>query len=468
MRIAKCFMILFALVIAMSGKAQTSDIDRLKSVLEKTGEDTSRISLLLTLGRHYEGTNLDSAVLLTHQAYELSKKINYASGEANCLRVLGELYMKKDNYFFGLQTEINALKLFEKLKDEKGIAETYYAMGNIYERVGDHHQALNNFNRSKNLALTLNDSTLLLHCYSSLGYNYYKLDNQDSAAKYAQIAYDFAMNRRNNNARLPWTIALMGVVQQEMGNPAIAMAYYYEAIAKAAIFDQKGLFPYVYQVMAELYQQTTLRDSAILYGEKALEASQKINFSKGIADASTFLANIYSEHDKNKAVDFFKLSEQLRDSIFSVQKMNQVQTIAYTEELRQYELHKQQLAEAEERKHNIQYAAIAIGVIIFVIMFLLLSHSIIVNAKVVGFFGVVALLIIFEFINLILHPYISKISNHSPALMLGCLVIVAALLVPAHHYLQKWINSKLVEKNNRIRLAAAKKIIAEFEKKNIT
>jgi DMSO/TMAO reductase YedYZ heme-binding membrane subunit len=119
---------------------------------------------------------------------------------------------------------------------------------------------------------------------------------------------------------------------------------------------------------------------------------------------------------------------------------------------------------AEKRKKDLQYAAIAIGIIGFTILFLLLSHSVIVNAKLIGFAGIVGLLVVFEFINLLLHPYLMHVTNESPFLMLLALVCIAALLVPVHHYLQKWITQKLVEKNKRIRLTTAKKIIADFEK----
>jgi hypothetical protein len=47
--------------------------------------------------------------------------------------------------------------------------------------------------------------------------------------------------------------------------------------------------------------------------------------------------------------------------------------------------------------------------------------------------------------------------------MLLALVIIASLLIPLHHRLEKWIKEKMVEKNKKIRLAAAKKTIAKLE-----
>ena len=46
------------------------------------------------------------------------------------------------------------------------------------------------------------------------------------------------------------------------------------------------------------------------------------------------------------------------------------------------------------------------------------------------------------------------------------LVCISAMLVPLHHKIEHWATAKLVEKNNKIRLAAAKKTIEQLEKDN--
>ncbi len=88
------------------------------------------------------------------------------------------------------------------------------------------------------------------------------------------------------------------------------------------------------------------------------------------------------------------------------------------------------------------------------------------NNNHLSFFVVIALLIVFEFLNLLLHPFLERITHHSPVLMLLALVCIAALLVPLHHRVEKWATNKLVEKNKQIRLAAAKKTIQKLEKEN--
>ncbi|WP_295664263.1 hypothetical protein, partial [uncultured Mucilaginibacter sp.] len=73
------------------------------------------------------------------------------------------------------------------------------------------------------------------------------------------------------------------------------------------------------------------------------------------------------------------------------------------------------------------------------------------------------LLAVFEFINLLIHPYLAKVTNDSPLVMLMILIGIGSLLVPLHHQLEQWISHVLTEKNKQIRLAAAKKTIARLE-----
>lgn len=116
-------------------------------------------------------------------------------------------------------------------------------------------------------------------------------------------------------------------------------------------------------------------------------------------------------------------------------------------------------------KKNIQFALIALGIITFIFSFLILSRRHITNTSLIKFLGIVALLLVFEFLNLLLHPFLERITHHSPVLMLLSLVAIAALLVPLHHKLEHWATHKLIEKNKQIRLASAKKTIEELGKK---
>lgn len=428
--------------------------DGLKNPLANQMHDTTRVLLLDSLSRHFENSLPDSAVMLARQGYDLAEKINFVKGRGKCLNILGRILMRRDNFSTALQTELQALQQFELLDDAAGKTLVYYDIGNIYERLGDHDQALNNFRSSVRLAKTLNDSVMLVNVFGSIGFNYYKTNRLDSALKYAQQAYVISST---TDYRLPWSLALLGGIQDKMGNINIAIAYYHAALASARERNERALFPYVYQAMGTLYKRMGMPDSAVAYGEKAFSAAQQVNFTTGKVESSTLLAELYAGRDNAKAVSFFQLRAALEDSIFSHEKLKQIQNISYNEEERQQELQRQKQQALEERKANLHYGAITIGLISFIILFLLLTHTRLANERIIKFLGIIGLLVAFEFLNLLLHPFLGSITHHSPLLMLVAMVLVAALLVPAHHYLEKTITHKMVEKNKQIRLAADQK-----------
>ena len=80
----------------------------------------------------------------------------------------------------------------------------------------------------------------------------------------------------------------------------------------------------------------------------------------------------------------------------------------------------------------------------------------------ISFFGVLGLLVVFEFINLLIHPSLASTTHDSPVLMLLALVVIASLLIPIHNRLEKWIKEKMIKKNKKIRLEAAKKTIEKL------
>src|SRR5664280_1836586 len=103
--------------------------------------------------------------------------------------------------------------------------------------------------------------------------------------------------------------------------------------------------------------------------------------------------------------------------------------MTFEDDLHQQELISEKTKVEEQRKQNIQYALIALGIITFIILFLILSRSFITSTKLIEFLSVLALLIVFEFLNLLLHPFLEGVTNHTPVLMLLALVCVAAFLI---------------------------------------
>jgi hypothetical protein len=128
-------------------------------------------------------------------------------------------------------------------------------------------------------------------------------------------------------------------------------------------------------------------------------------------EAATMLASFFEKTNNDSTLKYLKITIALKDSLFNQEKTKQVQSLTINEQLRQQEIESAKKIAAEERHQNIQYALIGIGIISFVILFLLLSRSMITNTKALNSWRA-ALLIVFEFLNLFLHLYLERLTNH--------------------------------------------------------
>ena len=154
-----------------------------------------------------------------------------------------------------------------------------------------------------------------------------------------------------------------------------------------------------------------------------MELGKQNNNNNLKLSAAGFLRQVFdSLHKTDSAYYYSKMKEELNASIFSQDNINKIQALAFNEQLRIIEENAKKAEETQQRKENIQYVLIALGILTLLIFYLLLSRSFITNTKLIEFFGVIALLIVFEFLNLLLHPFLERITHHSPVLMLLVLV----------------------------------------------
>ena len=297
------------------------------------------------------------------------------------------------------------------------------------------------------------------HAYVLLG-----AGQLDSALIYAQKSYQSTLKfkRYEGDTFINAVLARTYLLQ---GDKDLSLVYLKKILATAEKFNSKRIYGTVYYYLGNYFDYLNQKDSAVYYYKKSIDNSEQLRFLSSTIFPSEKISEYYTSiHNSDSALKYNRLALMATDSVLNMKKITQLQTMSFDEEMRQKDIAAQNEQIRQTRRYNIQLAIIAIAILTFIILFLLLSRSFIVSHKLVEFLSVVVLLIVFEFINLLLHPFLRNITDDSPALMLLGLVAIAALIVPLHHRLEKWTTKKLVEKNKAIRLANAKKVIADLDK----
>ena len=507
-----CFAFLFLFCIFHTNAQQTR-IDSLKQQLATAKADSVKIVLASQISMAYTNTNLDSMVfydkqiigllhhsLATEKAdsnklqifWDISNMNRYISNdsmvfyaqqavllsmknrnslpvgsEAWALSFLASSLWWAGNYPDAKETYFKALQIAEPLGDTMLIGEIYNGIAMVNRNAGNFREAINYYTKAENLTKNIPDNDVLNALLVDKGKCYEQLGILDSAYTYVQEC--LAMYFRRFQGKNVWgggVHSAMGIIYSKMGKEQLAVEFFRQSFQLNEEVNEIRLLARGYCEFAEHFDRFHQQDSAIYYATKGFLIDQQFNLLVQQLQAATLLTKLYKQENKiDSAFKYQQLMIDTRESVFSNEKINRLQTLEFNEQLRQQVLASEKTKSEEERKQNIQYALIAIGLVTLIILFLFLSRSFITNTKLITFFGVIALLLVFEFLNLLLHPFLERITHHSPILMLLALVCIAALLVPLHHKLEKWTTAKLVEKNKATRLANAKKTIEKLEDK---
>lgn len=443
-----------------------NNIDSIKQVLKTKTEDTSRIKLLQGLFNYYSEYKLDSSLYYTDELLRISQQLNYAWGIARGYGNISHINIGLGNYNTALEYGLKCLRAFEKLDNTEELAVSYNRLGRIAREQNNLPEALEYFRKATEIDALIPDPSFKALHFTNISTIFIRMNKPDSALSYAETAYQLWRNAVNKDY-MSVSMGIISEVHSQMGNQGLAIEYCRLGIRQSAEVKNFHSTAQLYFKLAKIYLKSGHRDSSQYYAKKSLLLYQQLKIKQGMHEVAKLLADTFQENGQiDSAYKYQSMVLAIKDEQSSEEKINQIQNLNFEEKLRQQEIINAKRKEAEARKINLQYSAIALGLVSFIIFFLLISHSVIANQQLIKFLGILALLIVFEFINLLAHPYLDKKTNHSPVLMLAIMVCIAALLIPLHHRLEKWVTNRLVEKNKKIRLEAARKTIEQLENKD--
>lgn len=463
----KIFIITCICSLALAGSSQNRYADSLRMLIEKTNDPIEKFDLLNKLGEGlFSGghVKVDSAFCFTLLRIAQDQKND--SLLAISYNWIGNYFSWTSHFNKALEYFLKGVPLAEKVNDKRRLSSLYIDISFIHNYTGNTAEEFKYINLAR---MNLPDKNSPAHSFmniqvKSLLAKYYLFNGKlDSALHYTQATREINLGLKSYFFDAIANV-LTAAVYEKLSDTALAEIFYKKGVA---IEDSKNdLFPGISP--KRMYTEYLIRHNKPVQAKtvalQSLSISKKIRNNELGRVASGHLQDIYYGMGNIDSAYYFSRQElALRDSVFSEEKINRIQSLAFVEQLRLRDEELKELKAEEQRKRQIQYLFIGIGLIASVIVFLLLSHSIIVNESVVKYIGIIGLLVVFEFINLLIHPALERITRHSPAIMLLILVCIAALLVPLHHKLQKWVTHKMVEKNKKIRLAAARRIIERLE-----
>ncbi|MFZ4058032.1 MAG: tetratricopeptide repeat-containing sensor histidine kinase [Ferruginibacter sp.] len=295
------------------------------TLASKKSDSSSLAILLKQLGRaYYFKGNFDSAAIQYHKAIEITDQSNFMAIKADVLNELGKLYRKTRDLARAKNHYDDALKLYQSLKDENGMATIYNESGVVYEYENDFKEAI----RRYQLSLAIREKT------------------KDS------IGIGYSLN-------------FIGTALTQQGNFIEAEKY----LNKTLLLRQ--------QLQDSFTIALTLTDLGALYTswKKYDVANQKYIESNGIATRIKYpdlLLNNYrelssiAEHQGNStlSLNYYKTYNAIKDSLFSVDKMKQIESLEAKYQTRQ-KVQQLQLQQLSISRKNYLIGSLIAGFLVF-------------------------------------------------------------------------------------------------------
>jgi len=342
------------------------DVDSLLKKLSVATSDTAGILLKCKLGEAYRANKPDTSLILANEALSRSTEIKFKKGEVHALVLLCVMYREKGDLPYALEHGLKALKISEEERYVYGQIYSLVRIANVYLAVRDAPKAKTYLKRSDELLKKNYDDWQWDVTQYFMADGYEQLNKLDSAEKLVQM-----LEEKHPSDPL-WIVInnrLRGSIAVKRNELPLAIEYYRrsntEAMAGTAFREAATAI----NAMAQVFKKLDQPDSAIFYAKEGLRLGEMLKYRNRILAASSLLAELYAEKDPKEAIRYYQIASAAKDSLYGVQKVQQLQSATMKEQERQTELEAARLAFQNKMRQWALLAGAGVFLIIAVILF---------------------------------------------------------------------------------------------------
>jgi len=354
--------------------AQTSLLDSLEQVLASGKlKNKEKTELLVRLSQEYMIEDTVKCRTNATEALKMAQKHGFKMEEARAHATLGALYYRKIVPYQAHVHYLNAEKIFLELNDRDGLYEIYNSMMNMFWRIDDYDNAAYYANKAQKMTAAKQKDWWRMMLFIQM------IHGEASFPEYnSQEALDYFLNLHQRALHLEDSLGLNHVISSLVGErcshiyaymnrPHEALPYFYQALAFALNRGNKYSTGIAYINLAEMYSMMNNIDSTEYY----------INKSVDYPIASTYYVFIL-HHARAKidslkgnylsALANFQKYHHIKDSLSKDEKTTEMARLKLWHEFDQKEIEKRILKQ-EYQKQRKQTITLAIAlVIIFVLL----------------------------------------------------------------------------------------------------
>ncbi len=325
-----------------------------KKIAENLNSSYLRMEIYNSMGILYRNlSQYTSALKLHNDAFNIAKEVGDKWQQTKLLNNLGVVYRRLDNHAYASEYHLRALKLAEEIKDTFNISVACNGLGNIFSLNGRPNEALEYFRIA--LFLSQKQSNLLGQAmnYNNIGEVYEFKRNYSKAREYYQKSLDVNFNISSQKG-VAINYNALGKIELFEGNFAKANEYFTKSLEINKILGDKKFIAdsYINLAWAELKLHQYQR--AINNINNCFRIASEIKSLSHLQQVNEALSEYYkSLGDYPKALEYYVLSSQYKDSVINAQSARHISTIQTLYETEKKENQIKLLVQEQELKQRI-------------------------------------------------------------------------------------------------------------------
>lgn len=303
--------------------------DSLRSLIKSAPNDSVRIMAYTTLGHALAGEPVKAAqLLLEWENYR--KNITDESTLAFCLRKMGIIYSRINNYDKALEYTLNSARMFEKLGDKKGLANCYNNIASAYNEKGDLTHSRVYFDKAIEYhlkALELRradaDTSDVKNSYNNIGTAYLSMGEYDKALEYLDKAYIAYKTSHGDENGMDMIISNLGagylekaIKTRDPEDFRKSMLYYIDRLDAYKSRRPDERYADVLLKVGQIYCELKKYDEALSYLTRSEQMCREIKNNGVLLEVSEQMSRVWeAKGDYKKALGYMQLFSTLKDSL---------------------------------------------------------------------------------------------------------------------------------------------------------
>lgn len=359
------FCILFGLAALPLWAQQKSIIDSLLKELQiHSKPDSTRLKILIELAWQYRNSDINRAFQYNRDAIYLANELKNEAILAKIYNHRGVLYRNISDYPEAEKKFYEALHIAEKYQNLQEIAYANNNLGDLLRITGNAAESLRFMQKAQELFRKLNDKRGEAYTYIRMSEAFQKLGDLSKAEEMARKCLTIR-EKIGNQQDIGAAFNRIGDVLALQEKHEQALDYYQKSLIIAINQNDITAKIATLQDIGRILIHTKRYNEAEQKLQEALQTAIKHQSKEQESNIYELLCELYEKQNKiDKAYYFFKKKQILRDSIFSTQRMIQLDQIRVRYNLQQKENENRLLKEKLQKEQTIRILGIIFSIFV--------------------------------------------------------------------------------------------------------